>query len=214
MKISILPILFLALTATVSHAATLVTSGQTVSGTTHSVNPSTGTVGGQATKSTSGTDLILTVNNPTSPNDWFVQWNSINQSTATYTYAQVDFAAAPGASAGNFGIFWTDTDSTIGGPPTNSFTQLGSVTPSTTNPFSVVIDLTDGGTNTSGAKGWGPGNFGSFRIDPFETDTGNDGVAFTITGVTFGSALIPEPSSGVLLGLGGLALIATRRRRK
>lgn len=212
MKTSILHLLLLALAAPVSHAAVLVTSGQTVGGTTFSVNPSTGTVGGQATKATSGTDLLLTVNNPTAPNDWFVTWNGINQSTSTYTYAQIDFAAAPGSGPGTVGLFWSDSDSGIGGG-SNSFTALGAATPSTTSPFSLVIDLTDGGTNTTGAKGWGPGNVGSFRIDPFETDTANDGVTFTITGVTFGSALVPEPGTTLLSGLAAAGLFLRRRRK-
>jgi len=151
--------------------------------------------------------------------DWSLMWGSApgtdgveNVNMSLHTYVQVDFAAvSAGLVASNWSMFWQDDDSSIGGL-TNSFVSFGSVSPQTA-PFSVLIDLTDGGTNTSGATGWGPGALDLFRLDMFE-DPANAGESFTISAVTFGSAVVPvpEPSAVVLLGLTG-ALVLLRRRR-
>jgi arylsulfatase A-like enzyme len=132
-------------------------------------------------------NLLLAVKADATTNDWYLQWNSgLNLSTTTYRYVQIDFVSvSAGATAASWTAYWQDDDSTIGGT-TNSASALGTVA-LPTSPFSVVIDLADGGTNTTGTLGWGPGNLVKFRLDLFES-AANKGKTFTISAVTLGSA--------------------------
>ncbi|QTN32992.1 PEP-CTERM sorting domain-containing protein [Akkermansiaceae bacterium] len=209
----------LGLFAATAHGATLITTGQTVGGASPiSVDPTTGVAGGGgpgspniASTSTAGGNLAITFSTTPANNDFYVTWSGITIPTATHTFVQIDFlAASSGAVDGPLSIFWADSDSGIGGP-NNSSTGLGTGTVSTSGSYSVVIDLNDGGTNTSGATGWGGGNATAFRLDLFELPA-NNGETFTISGVTFGQALVPEPSVFGLFGLGGAIALIRRRR--
>jgi arylsulfatase A-like enzyme len=173
-----------------SHGAQLMTGGQRVTGTTFPL-PLTAagiSTSAQAVISNDGSgNLLLAVKADAANNDWYLQWNSgLNLSTTTYRYVQIDFVSVTaGATAASWTTYWQDNDSTIGAP-NNSATGLGAVA-LPTSPFSVVIDLADGGSNTTGALGWGPGNLVKFRLDIFEA-AANKGKTFTISAVTLGSA--------------------------
>jgi len=112
--------------------------------------------------------------------------------------------------------FFADGDSTIGGG-SNSGHGIGTVTPGAV-PLVVVIDMiafTGGSGGTEGARGWGAADpasdtVTSLRFDMFE-NTANNGKTFTISSVVLGNAIVPEPSSALLGGLGVLCLLRRRR---
>lgn len=187
-------------------APVLLQTGQEVTGTTASLSMTAGgiTKDGDLTLSNDGSgNLVVQIAASPSGADWWLQW-STSLDTATYKYAQIDFVStSAGAVAGNWQVFWQDDDSGIGGV-NNSGSSIGSVSPST-SAFSVVIDLSNGGTSTSGAKGWGPGTLDAFRFDFFE-DVGNYGETFTISAVTLGSALTPMPAAIVFSDLSATAV--------
>jgi hypothetical protein len=45
----------------------------------------------------------------------------------------------------------------------------------------------------------------------YEGKADNKGESFTISGITLGTALVPEPGSLALLGIGGLLFLRRRR---
>ena len=221
-SLTTLTVLALAAIVSPASAASYITTGQTVTGATTSPTLTAANItpnpNGVTLNNSSG-NLVVNFKSDSPNGDFFFQWNGAGDGlgflTTTYKYVQVDIASvSAGMVASNWQIFFEDNDSGIGGGNNSGQTILGgAVTPQAT-PFSLVIDLTDDGTNTSGAMGWGAGALDKFRFDPFNSGA-NKGESFTISAVTFGSALtevVPEPSSSALLGLGGLALILRRRR--
>jgi len=211
------PFALLAATCSV-HAAAIITTGQTVTGTTTNLVLTANTFAKDTdvTLTNSGGNLVYSIKSTTTDTDWWIQKNGLTLSTATYKYVQIDFASVTvGAVSSTWQTFWQDDDSGIGGA-TNSGHGIGTATVGAT-PFSVVIDMTAfTGTNggTTGAKGWGPGDLTNLRLDMFENDATNKGKSFTISAITLGSALtpIPEPSSTALFGLAGAVLLLHRRR--
>jgi hypothetical protein len=208
------------------HAATLI-SGYEVGGTTTSISLTAGSLisnpNGNTQLSNDAGNLVVNLVDPNpgsaelGDNDFWMRrdgaGDGLSFSTTTYTYVQVDIInASAGLPTANWQMFWQDDDSGIGGP-NNSSTNFGPIAPEAT-PFSFVIDLTDGGTNNSGATGWGPGQLDSFRFDPFQS-SGSFGESFTITGITFGSEItaIPEPSTALLGAIGLMAALLRRQRR-
>ncbi len=198
-------------------AAGIVTDGSTVGGTTTSISLSVSNVSKEpnASISNDGSGNLLFTPGAGDPNtDWYLTFDGINIDSTVYSYVQVDFLAAETGTVGSrWQMFHTDSNSTIGGPQ-NSSQEIGStVALSTTSPFSVVVDLN--ANNTSGAPSggqiWGPGTVSNLRFDMFEASNANKGKTFTITGVTFGSTLVPEPST-VLLGCLGSMLLLRRKR--
>ncbi len=137
--------------------------------------------------------------------------NPLNLNTTTYNYVQIDFLAAPsGAVATAWEMFHADTNSSTIGAPSNSVQNIGVVPLSTTAPFSVVVDLATGGT---GASAW-DGTANQLRFDMFQGNAANKGKTFTITAVTFGSALVPVPETSTsMLLVGSLSMMLLRRRR-
>lgn len=210
----------LALIPSSAHAAAIITDGQTVSGTTTNLNLSLTAspsgirpTAGNATLSNSSGNLLFTPNNASG--DYFVTWGGLSINTNTYRYAQVTFSAVTvGAVSAGWQTFFDDGDSDIGAP-SNSGHGIGTGTVGTV-PFSVVIDmvaLTGASGGSTGATGWGDTGTDivtALRFDMFENTT-NNGKTFTISEVKLGSALIPEPSSALLGGLGVLCLLRRRR---
>jgi len=174
-------------------APVLLNTGQTVTGTTSSLSLLTSaiTAGPNVILANDAGNLVVSIKSTAANADWGITWGTLNLNTTTYPYLQIDIASvSAGLGTSNCGMFWQDDDSTIGGTY-NSWTSFGLLTPST-GPFSLVIDLTNGGTSTSGSTGWGPGTLDALRLDLFEA-TGNYGESFTISAVTFGSELTPFP---------------------
>jgi len=204
-------------------AAMILTTGQTVTGTTKdivltagSISPNTAAV----TLSNSGSDLVVSFKSDSPNGDFYMQWDGagdgLNFNTVGYDYLQIDIASvSAGMVTSGWQLYWQDDDSTIGGA-TNSGQTVGNVTPQA-GAFSVVIDLTEGGTKVSGALGWGDGTtvntLDKFRIDPFQS-IANAGESFTISRIFFGTELTPtpEPASLALVGLGGMMILRCRRR--
>lgn len=210
--------LTIALSGTTARAAAIITTGQTVTGTTTNLSLTANTFAKDAdvTLTNSGGNLIYSIKSTTADNDWWIQKDGLTLNTATYKYVQIDFASVTtGAVSAQWQAFWQDDDSTIGTP--NSSGQTVGTGIVGTTPFSVVIDMTaftgaNGGT--TGAKGWGPGTLTKLRLDMFENEVSNKGKSFTISAITFGSALtpVPEPSSAALFGFAGAVLLLRRRR--
>ncbi len=189
-----------AFTVAQSSAGTIISSEQSVTGNTTQITLDAAKISpaSSVNLSNSNGNLVVNFKSNASNADFYLMWegstDGLNFSTTSYDYVKIDIAAvSPGLAAGSCEMFWQDDDSTIGGA-TNSGTSLGSVTPSS-EPFSIIIDLKDGGTNTTEAKGWGPGTLDKFRLDLFQNAT-NKGKSVTISGITFGSLLSPTPGLG------------------
>ena len=189
------------LSVTSGYAGTFITTGQSVTGTTTTlpldvskVTPSPGSV----SLSNSGGNLVVGFNSAAPNGDFYLMWQAaaggLNFNTANYNYVQINIAAiSPGMTNSAWQMYWQDDDSTVGGGLDSGIT-IGNVAPQT-QPFSVVIDLKDGGTNITGANGWGPGTLDVFRIDPFQ-GTANKGQSFTISSITFGTQLTSLSGTG------------------
>ena len=201
-----------------TEAATILAPGTSITGTTTALNLSltaspTGIrpVGGNATLSNSGGNLLYTPNNASG--DYFVTWGGLSIDSNNFRYAQVTFSAIDaGAVTSGWQTFFADGDSSIGGA-NNSSQNIGTVALGTI-PLVVVIDMT-AINGTTGPLGWGAAGalsdtVTSLRFDMFE-NVGNNGRQFTISSVVLGNAVVPEPSSALLGGIGFLALLRRRR---
>ena len=200
-------------------AATILAPGTSITGTTtplnlnlsHATTALRPVAGTNVTLSTSGGNLLYTPNN--SSGDYFVTWNGLTIDSNNFRYVQVTFSATPvGAVDSGWQTFFVDGDSSIGGG-NNSGQNIGTVALGSI-PLVVVIDMTAVNGST-GALGWGAAGAGSdivtsLRFDMFE-NTGNNGRTFTISSVVLGNAVVPEPSSALLGGIGFLALLRRRR---
>ena len=221
LPIGVLAGAFIALSGTSAHAAAIITTGQTVTGTTTNL-PLTVALFAKDTDVTISNDItgnLLYSFVAGADTDKWIQWSnltSLNLDTATYKYVQVNFSSVTvGAVSGPWQSAWQDDDSTIGGG-TNSLQSIGTGVVGTV-PFSVVIDMTaftgaNGGT--TGTVGWGGGILDKLRLDMFESTSAatNAGKVFTISSVTLGSALVPEPGAALLGCIGMLTLLRRRRR--
>ena len=192
-------------------AATVVTDGSVVGGSLVSASLTAGpdvSAEPNATISNDGSgNLLFTPGLSDTNTDWYLTFKNLGIDPTVHQYVQVDFISVTvGAVSSPWSMFHTDNDSSIGGA-NNSTQSLGIVTLQPT-PFSVVVDLAAGGT---GNTTWGPGTVNNLRFDLFEGDNANKGKTFTISAVTFGSELVPEPSTGVLALLGSLGLLRRRR---
>ena len=200
-----------------ANAAGIVTDGSTVGGTTTSVSLDVSNVSQEPNASISNDTngyLLFTPGATDTNTDWYLTFNGIGIDSSVYGYVQVDFLAAETGTVGSrWQMFHIDPDSTIGGGQNSSQVIGDTVSLSTTSPFSVVIDLN--ANNTSGAPTggqiWGTGTVSALRFDLFEGSNANKGKTFTITGVTFGSTLVPEPSIALLGAFGSLMLLRRRR---
>ena len=205
-------------TSTATAAPVILDTNKTVGGTTYTdISLTAGDIAtNNADLSNDGItgNLIVALNQDDLSNtdfnlDWVGAGDGVGFNTGSYSYVQIDIAAtSSGLVESAWQMFWQDDDSTVGGG-TNSSTGIGSVDPTQSKPFSVIIDLVNGSSN--GATGWGPGTLDIFRLDVFNNNTNNVGESFEISAITFGTELVPEPSSLALLGLGGLCLIKRRR---
>lgn len=206
-------------------AASIMPSGTAITGTTTPITLTAGSIitnpNGNTALSNSSGNLVIDFIDPNpgsvvaADNDFFLKWDGagdgLNFSTATYTYVQVDvLSTSPSLVTSTWQLFFADTDSSVGGANNSGQNISGTPTLAGGGAFSFVIDLTDG-NGTTGAMGWGPGNLTSFRLDPFQSNNTFD-KSMTISAITFGSAVIPEPSSS-LLALLGMAGAALRRKR-
>jgi len=185
-----------ALCGPAADAGSIIDTSLFVSGTTTSLtldSAKIATPNGRVNLSNSGSDLVVNFDRNSSNSDFNLTWegaaDGVGFNTATYRYVKIDIvAASPGLVDGTWQMYWQDDDSTVGGG-SDSMIQLGSVTPEA-GPFSIIIDLDDGGTNITGAKGWGPGTLDIFRLDLFQ-NLANRGES-----ITFGSQLSSNPGTG------------------
>lgn len=201
-------------------------SGYEITGSTTSLVLTAGNIADNLNNNTalsnSGSHLVINFSDPNpdssiaGDSDFYLTWqgpgDGLNFSTTTYTYCQIDIiSTSAGITSGNWQLFFQDNDSTIGGG-SNSGQNIGTVTANGGGAFSVLIDLTDGGTNTSGAPGWGPGTLDAFRLDVFNT-TSVFGESMTISEIKFGStiAAVPEPTYSLFLAVTCLLLLRRRR---
>ena len=202
-----------------TEAATILAPGTSITGATTSLNLSLSsgssrpTAGTNVTLTNSGADLVYTPNSAIT-SDYFVTWSSLTTIDSNLLrYVQVTFSATPvGAVDSGWQTFFADGDSTIGGG-SNSGQGIGTVALGSI-PLVVVIDMTAVNGST-GALGWGAAGalsdtVTSLRLDMFE-NVGNNGRSFTISSVVLGNAVVPEPSSALLGGIGFLALLRRRR---
>lgn len=109
------------------HVATagpvLVTTGQTVAGTTTNITLNAGSItpnpNGNTSLSNVGSNLLVSLSDPNpsstvvGDNDFYMTWlgagDGLGFSTETYTYVQIDVAAiSPGMADANWQIFWQD----------------------------------------------------------------------------------------------------------
>lgn len=216
-----LPILTaLASLTSITNAASILTPGTSITGTTTSLNLSltaspTGIrplAGTNVTLSNSGGNLLYTPNSSVT-SDYFVTWNSLNIDSNNFRYVQVTFSAiAAGAVDSGWQTFFADGDSSIGGG-NNSGQNIGTVALGSI-PLVVVIDMA-AVNGTTGALGWGAADpasdtVTSLRLDMFE-NIANNGKTFTISSVVLGNAVVPEPSCAFLGGMGFIALFRRRR---
>lgn len=203
-----------------TEAATILSPGTSITGTTTALNLNLShattalrpVAGANVTLSNSGGNLLYTPNSSVT-SDYSVTWGGLSIDSNNFRYAQVTFSATPvGAVDSAWQTFFADGDSSIGGA-NNSSQNIGTVALGTI-PLVVVIDMT-AINGTTGPLGWGAAGalsdtVTSLRFDMFE-NVGNNGRQFTISSVVLGNAVVPEPSSALLGGLGLLALLRRRR---
>lgn len=161
------------LSVTTSFAGTIINTGQSVTGSTKILSLDASKVEHPSDKvilSNSGGNLVVSLASNASSGDFHLTWqgatDGLNFNTSSYKYVQISISAiSSGMTHSDWEMSWQDDDSTVGGA-NNSGHVLGKVNP-VAAPFSVIIDLTNGGTKVSGAKGWGPGTLDIFRFNPF-----------------------------------------------
>lgn len=160
-----------------------------------------------------GNDHVATIGyliNPTATSadldvTWAAQGNSENMITAL-SLAGVGSVAASDTTNGNLGFSYTTTIDggfVVGNATNNSFNFTSPPTVSSSNLDTNAFYSNISG-NSSSLQTYGVIDTAGTYTDTYSNSVVSSGVAF--------EAVIPEPSSTALLGLGGLAFILRRRR--